>query len=288
MAKIDQAKLAKDYGYALAFMKSDGSLYKLFQQAVKQNWDSAKWAAQLQASSWWKTHSAAYRQAQAIKYTDPAEYKSRVAQAYAQVQDSAAAIGAHLSTAQISTLATHFSDLGWSDAQLKNALSAYVGTNNSGLYTGAAGDAVAQLKQTAWRNGVKYSDATYQTMAKSIASGDSSVDDYKTKMRSYAAGLAPGLSDQLKGGADLYDLASPYINAMATTFEVSPTDVDLFNPTIRGALNFKDAEGKLGTQSLGDFENGLRHDQRYLGTQHAQDSFMSTAHSVLHTFGFAS
>lgn len=279
---------AKDFGYQLAFLKSDPELYALFQKAVKEGWDpnSNTFAVALQKTKWWRTHGETYRQNLAQSKVDPGTFQDRVAQKFADLADLSQQMGGTGSGSIISRLAHDAVLFGWSDAQIRNQLAAYVKITG-GRAQGQAGDTVQALRQTAWRNGVKVSDNWLQTQARSIAAGNMTLEDAQRTLREqYAKSLAPGFAKELSSGMDLYDIASPYIQSMASTLELNPTDIDLFDPTIRNALNAKGPDGKPGgTQTLYDFEQGLRNDKRWLKTKQAQDQTMTVAHQVLSDMG---
>lgn len=285
--KSKASKLADQYGFSRAFFSSDPALEAILEKAVKGNWTTDKFIAEFRDTKWFKTHGATYRQNLAQKTSDPATYNVRLAQTLSALTDQAHKLGANMSTAQLKALADHALLSGYTDSQIQNSLSSYVKLNN-GQYYGDAGTNAASLSQMAWRNGIKMSPASLQSWVQQIASGDRTAEDFQTFARNQAASLAPGLAGELKSGQDLYDIASPYIQSMSSTLELNPTQIDLFDPTIRGALNFKSADGKLGTQSLGDFENTLRHDQRYNQTQAFQDHAASVGKSILSSFGFVS
>lgn len=283
MAKLSQSDYANDYGFQLAFLKSDPELYKLFQTAVDNAWDPQKFQAQLMQTKWYRTHGENYRQTVALQKSDPATYKARLSSLIAQIADKAGTMGATLSGAQMTHLAENSLLFGWNENQLNNSLATYV---KYGSARGQANTNIAAMQQTAWRNGVKVSNATYQSWAQAIARGAMTVDDYQKYIRGMAASLAPAYADEMKqGGMDLYDIAQPYIQTMAQTLEMNPADIDLFDPTIRKALTAKGEDGKPTTTSLYDFEQTLRNDSRWTKTQGAQDAVMAIGHKVLQDFG---
>lgn len=281
------SKAAEQYGFSKAFFDSDPALKALLSKAVKGNWSSDKFGAEFRDTKWFQTHGSTYRQNLLQKTSDPGSYKSRLAQTVASLNDQAKKVGAVLSAAQLEKLADHALMFGYTDSQISNSLGSYVKQVN-GQYGGTAGTDAQTLQQSAWRNGVKLSDSSVQSWVRKIESGDATTDDFAEYARKQAATLAPGMADQLKGGQDLYDLASPYVSSMATTLELNQGDIDLFDPTIRGALNMTNKDGKATTQTLGDFEKALKHDPRWDKTQNAQDAMMSNAHQILTSFGFAS
>lgn len=49
---------------------------------------------------------------------------------------------------------------------------------------------------------------------------------------------------------DVADLASPYMQSMGNILEVNPGELDLFNPTIRKALQATDDKGQPTSKPL--------------------------------------
>jgi hypothetical protein len=285
VAKLDDSDYARDYGFQLAFLKSDPDLYKLFKEAVDNGWDAQKFQAELMQSKWYRTHGENYRQTVALQKTDPATYKSRLASLVGQIADKAAAMGVTFSDKQLNNLATHSLMFGWNENQLNNVMAKYI------TFSGAKGQAannISAMQQAAWRNGLKFSGDTYRTWAQKIARGDNTVDDFQKYVRKQAAGLAPSYADELNSGVDLWDVAQPYMQSMAQLLELNPADISLFDPTIRGALSAKGPDGKPTSKSLWQFENEVRQDPRWLKTKNAQDAVYSVSHQVLQTFGLMS
>lgn len=283
MAKLNEKQFAEDFGFALSFLKSSPELYKLFKKAVAGTWTSQKFVAAVQNTKWYKTHGDAYRKNLALQKTNPGEWKNNYNNAVAEVQDKARALGAHLTSAQLKKLTTNYLNFGWNDSMLNDAMSSYIRYSNA---TGQAQANISGMNQIAWRNGIKVSPSTVQKWARTIAEGDATLDDFTDTMRQQAMTLAPSYAQQLKAGMDLYDVASPYMQSMASTLEMNPADIDLFDPTIRQALSARDSKGKPTSKSLWDFEQGLRNDKRWLSTKNAQDQTAAVAHQVLSDFGF--
>lgn len=294
MAKPTAKSLADQYGFSQAFFSSDPQLEALLNQAVKGNWTTDKFTAAYRDSKWFKTHGSTYRENLIQKTSDPATYASRLAQTTTALGQEATKMGAPLSTAQLQALSEHALLYGYTDNQIQNSLSAYIKMGNTG-YFGDAGTNAQTLQQSAWRNGINISPGSLQTWVHQIALGQKTTSDFADYARQQAATLAPGLAGELKSGQDLYDLASPYMQSMATTLEIPSTSIDLFDPTIRNALNFtspaaagSDKAGAPSTMGLGQFETSLKQDPRWMKTQNAQDLFTQNAHSILSSFGFVS
>lgn len=286
LPKFDEKAMAEDYGFTLAFLKAAGSeIYGLFKQAVKGNWTPDKFEAKVRATKWYKQHGEQYRQQLALETTDPATYQQNLNTAIAAIRDKASTMGTSFTDKQLRNLADHSVKFGWNDSQLNDVMSKYITYSNA---KGQAGDNITSMQSLAWKNGIKLNGDTYRSWAQKIARGDSTTDDFARYVRKQAASLAPSYADELNGGVDLYDIASPYMQSMASTLELNPADISLFDPTIRSALSGKGPDGKPTSKSLWQFENDLRNDPRWLQTKNAQDSMFSAAHRVLNDFGLLS
>lgn len=284
MADLKAAELASQYGWSLALLKSDKSLWALFQKAVKNSYTAEKFTAELRNTAFYKKNSESVRQYTVLKTTDPATFNARKAALIAQIRDASAAMGATIPSSKLATIADSALKFSWNDAQLKDTLGSYVRAVN-GVYTGAAATDTEQLKQTAWRNGVSLSAPTIQNWAALIAKGQGSVQMYQTQIRNLAKGLAPGYQQELDAGMDLFDVANPFIQSKAKILETNPADIDLFDPDVRKAMSGTTKDGKPASTSLWQFEQSLRQDRRWLGTQNAQDSLMNVGHQVLRDMG---
>jgi hypothetical protein len=293
LSALDAAEMAQNYGFALSFLNSDPELKKIFNQAVYGNgkddmgsWSTAKFVAAIRNTQWYQKHAESWRQADLLQKSDPQTYNAKIAALTAQLSDRAAALGAPMSWAQLQTMAGNALHLGWNDAQINDQMAGYVKAVN-GVYNGSVGDDVGSLRNVAWRNGVNLSDVTLQSYAQQIAKGSASRSYFERQIRQMAKTAAPGYTDQLDAGMDLYDISDPYRQSMAKILELNPTDIDLFDPTIRSALTAVGQDGKPTSKSLWQFENDLRKDPRWLSTSNARSAGMSVAHKVLQDFGFS-
>ena len=280
-------KVAEDFGYQIAFLKSNKELYSVFSKAVNGGWDAARFVAAVRNTKWYKGHSETFRQNAQLKFADPATFKEKVAQQTAALRRVAGELGISLSNAQYASMANDSFLFGWSDDQIRSALAGHFNRSMSG--EGLGGQVEHALKQTAFRNGVNVTDGLVQAWAKRIALGQATVEDAQQSIRDkYAKSIAPGFEKELAAGQDLYDLASPYMQTMAKTLEMSPGDIDLFDPTIRKALaSSSDKDGQVGSVPLWQFERELKKDQRWLKTNNARDELDKQARNLAQMFGEA-
>lgn len=286
-ASAKMQKFAEDYGYQLSFFQSNPELYGVFQKALSGNWDSVKFTAALRNTGWYKTHGEAYRTNDEQRFTDPGTWNQKVATQKASMMALAGTLGINFSTANLNKITEDSLLFGWNDAQTRDVMSKYIrATAGAG---GVAGQVRQALSQTAYRNGIKISQGYLDGQAQSVAAGKISVQDAQQNLRSiYAKSLAPAYAKQIDSGMDLWDIASPYMQSMAQTLELNPSNIDLFDPTIRKALSSATPDAKSGEPTstpMWQFENQLRQDPRWLQTKNGQDQMMSTTHNVLQSFG---
>lgn len=282
---ISNSEMAQNYGFALAFLKSDKGLWSLFNKAVDGNWAPEKFISQLKNSGWYKKNGEAARQYELLRKSDPATFAQKRAGMFAQLRDAASSMGATINASTMNRITENALKFEWNDSQIRDTLSQYVRATN-GVYRGQAGNDIETVRATAWKNGVRISKATEQQWARQIAEGNQTADFYERHLRGMAKSLAPGYAQELDAGMDLQDIVSPFIESKAKILEMNPADVDLFDQDIRAAVSGTTAEGKPGSKSLWQFEQDMRKKPAWLKTQNAQDSTQAIAKKVLTDFGF--
>jgi len=289
MAAMTPDETAESYGFVQGLFNSNPELKKLFDQAVKGQWTAQKFQASLRDTKWFKTHSQTERDFITLQFGDPATANQKLKQARDQAITAAAAMGIKISPAinnQITAAAYNIAAKGWTDGELKNYLGQYVVFKPGAHPGGQAGQDLDTLQQFSYQMGIKNSDSWYQTQLQNIERGASTLEDAQQALRKQAQTLFPTWSKQIEGGQTVQDLASPYMQSMATILEVNPGSLNLFDPTIKKALQYKDPKTGANTaQPIWSFENTLRNDARWKQTKNAQDSVMQNAHQVLSDFG---
>lgn len=293
-AKVDTGKqddALAAYGWSRAMINSDPELKSIFTAAVKNNWAPAKFVARVQNTKWFTTHSASWRTSEALRLTDPASYREQKITMVAGVGDIAGEMGANVSGALRNQIAEQAIRMGWDEHQIRNAMAQYVSVVSSGdlsgQYLGNAGDMQRALTSMAKRNAYTLNDSSLNTWVKSVASGEASMEDYQQFIRRQTAATYSAFADEIMAGADLADVASPYTNAYAQLLEVPGEDVELLkDPTIQRALNYRDPKtGKVGAQTIYEFQDNLRKDARWQYTDNAHQQALGLGSRVLQTMG---
>jgi hypothetical protein len=285
---LDKADMAARYGYALAFLKSDPDLWKLFNKAVKEGYTEGQFAAEFQASKFYQTKSSSYRQALEQQKTDPATWKENLRKQRAAVDALAGSMGANLTDAALAKVASDVIMYGWTEQELRNKLAGYITVSKDAEgFGGQAGVDESQLRKIAADYGRNPSDEAVRGWVVRIARGEATVNDYIAKSKEYAASAFPAYREQIKSGLTLRDVADPYMQAMAEILELNQSNIDLRDPMIRKALSGKNADsGKATEYSTYDFEMDLRKDPRFARTTRARTEGMNIMDQVLTDWGF--
>jgi NlpC/P60 family protein len=278
-------ELAETYGMSSAFFSSVPELKRLLGQATANQWDGTLFQAHLKNTKWWKETSEPDRQAKVMAKQDPATYKATIEAARVAAQQAAVKMGATLSPGAVSKLARNIVHFGWQDEHIQNFLGQFIEFNEKKVLGGQAGAAYQQLKQTAYNNGVSLSEQAIKTSAAYVVRGVSTMEKEMGNIRLQSAGKYPSFAEQIMAGANMSDIAAPYVQAMSKELELPSVDVDLYNPRIAQALTQADSKGAPSPMSLTDFETSLRSDPLWRKTQNAQDKVFSTGQQVLKDMG---
>jgi len=285
---MSRGETAESYGYVTALFDAVPELKKLFNKAVDKGWSTEKFQAAIRDTHWWKSHSQQERDYLTKTYGDPATAKQEYHAAYTHVQQLAAQLGIQPNDQTkkfLNAMAYNVAAKGWSDDQLRAEMGKRVYFDGDHWY-GQGGEEVQKLKDYAYSMGVTMASTWFTNGARDIVRGMGTEQDYMSQIRKQAKAQFPQWSKQIDAGQSVMDLANPYLTTMAQILELPGGSINLFDPTIKKALNYKDPNtGEGQAKPLWQFENELRNDPRWKKTQNAQDSLMQVGHQVLADFG---
>lgn len=285
---MSKGETAESYGYVEGLFEAVPELKKIFKKAVDKEWSPQKFQAAIRDTHWWKTHSQQERDYLTKTYGDPATAKQEYNAAYVHVRQLAASMGlveTDLQKKHLKAWAYNAAAKGWNDDQLRAEIGKHVffaGDN----WQGQGGEVEEKLHEFAYSMGVTMSSQWYADKTRNVIRGISTEQDYESTIRKHAKALFPQWSKQIDAGQTVMDLANPYLTSMAQILELPGGSINLFDPTIKKAMSYKDPNTGEGTaKPLWQFENDLRSDPRWKKTQNAQDSLMQVGHQVLADFG---
>ncbi|MGK5530855.1 C40 family peptidase [Streptomyces sp. URMC 129] len=282
---LEGPELAERYGMSFAFFQSQPELQRLLRQAVEGQWTASRFQASVKNTNWWKETSSSAREAQVLAASDPATYRANMEAQRIALQQAAVKMGAILTKSQLDRLARDSIHFAWSDEQIQNFLGKYIDFQENHTLGGMAGAAAKEITRQAYDLGIRISEQQVKNYAAYIVRGVASMEEVQVNLRQQAAGAYPGFAAQIEAGESVRDIASPYIQMMAQELELPDTDLDLYTPKIRSALNKLDAAGNPAPMSLTDFQASLRDDPRWGQTQAAQNSAMNVGRQVLADMG---
>jgi hypothetical protein len=285
---MSKGETAESYGYVEGLFEAVPELKKIFDKAVKGQWDPLKFQAAIRDTHWWKTHSQQERDYLTKTYGDPASAKQEYNSAYVHVRQLAASLGIVETDANMKRMkawAYNAAAKGWNDDQLRAEIGKYVSFSGDN-WQGQGGEVQQKLHEYAYSMGVTMSGSWYADKTRNVIRGLATEQDYMSEIRKQAKAQFPQWQKQIDAGQTVADLANPYLTSMSQILELPGGSINLFDPTIKKALNYKDPNTGEGTaKPLWQFENELRNDPRWKKTQNAQDSLMQVAHQVLSDFG---
>jgi hypothetical protein len=282
---INRRHIEEEYGLSYALFQSAPELKDLLKEAVKNSWTTQRFQVELRNTDWFKKHSDTWREGTALKFSDPTTYRQKVAEQLMTVQALAGKFGARLDGATANRLAERALLLGWSAGDIQNHLANYVVPQAGGHYGGDLSAIEQNLQSTAANNGVRISAGQLKGWMRNIVRGNASTEQYETMVRDIAAKTFSAYGEQIKAGMDLKDLASPYVQSMSQILELNPGSLDLFDPTIRKALSYRNEKGENIPLGISDFENSLRQDKRWQYTKQAKDAAKGLAASIGQMWG---
>lgn len=299
--RLSREEMAAQYQSAMGIIYSVPEVSRLFNKAVKQQWEPERFNAEVQNSDWYRNNNKYFRAAWAaenfgkVDGQTSADWQASLENARSAVQQSAVTVGADVDPAQLDALARRYIYEGWGEPGreplMARALSEEIeylpspsGTGTS--MRGASGNLADSLKKLAISNGISFNDGWYQSAVKSVVSGLSTAADKEREVREQAAGLWPVFADRIRSGeTTAMELASPYMNVMAQEFEMSPQEFTLNDPYIRSALTGMDDKGYPTATNLYDFQKKLRQDPRWMKTSKAQNDITGSVGKVMQMFG---
>lgn len=291
---LTREELSARFGFALKVIYSNSELARLFETAVKQQWTGEKFNAEVRNTQWYQQNNQYAREAWVSEQLGGADWAAKVDNAKLAVQAAATEVGADLSPEELDSLSRQYVYQGWDQPSrqtlLMRALAEQIEVMPQGKglgrgLRGRAGSFTDQLKAEALANGLRYSDDWYVEAARSVASGLTTEDDWRRDVREQAASMFPVFGDRIRQGMSAYDLASPYINMMAQTFEIAPDQIQLSDPYIKEALMGVDEQGNPRAMGLWDFQKRLRNDPRWMKTKQASDEIGTVATDIMRVFG---
>lgn len=154
----------------------------------------------------------------------------------------------------------------------------------SGKFGGAARQTIDELSAFADNMGLNYGPQVFAKDMQSIIAGQKTAEEIFNSYRESAAQLYSGFADRLRQNPKLTlkDLASPYINTMASLLEVDPNTISVTNPVLQGAIAKVDGTIK----PISEFVKDVKSMDAWKFTKNAKEEAVDLANSFKRAFGF--
>jgi len=150
-------------------------------------------------------------------------------------------------------------------------------------FGGKVGDTISVLNKYSADMGIYKSASEITRNSIDVLAGKTRQEDLLTRYSKDAQALYANFAPRLKEDASLTvrELANPYIEMMADTFEGVADNIKLTDDTLQKAIG--DAKGIM---SLGEFRKMLRNDSRFGKTLGAKREAAELGMSMLRSMGF--
>lgn len=285
--------MAANYGWALSVLRSHPDLSRLFDRAVKNNYNQARFTAELRNTGWYKTRSESVRQNLVLQKADPAEYKRRLMRSTGAIADQYFAMtGRNISYASAAKMGATALMYGFNEGEIRDLVGGSVKGQTlmmKGGLGGTLGEAERQIRAAAEDYGLDFSDSYIAGRINDIARQKTDTTSVVNNFRQQAKSKYTAFAAQIDQGATIKDIAEPYRQVMAKTLEISDAGITTNDRNIQRALTYRPTVGKKVQApqplNLADFERELKNDPRWNKTKNAQDSIMSAGRQVLQDMG---
>jgi len=154
-------------------------------------------------------------------------------------------------------------------------------------------DAIVQLRQFAYDNGIVISEKQMQSYGHQIGFNENSkaqtLANIEQNLRDKV--IAPkykAFADDIKAGHNVRDLAHDYIQMISQTLEIDPNKIDLAKDPLlsKALLGYAGDKGATVYPNYTDFQTMVHQDPRWQYTENAHQTMTDVAAKIQNAFGF--
>jgi hypothetical protein len=151
---------------------------------------------------------------------------------------------------------------------------------------GASGSAQDMITAFSQDYGIKLSSALAFDTVRDVIQGKIDQTGVEQMFKEQAKILFPHLSEKIDAGLSPRKIADAYIGNTTKILEKGITEVDMFNPYVKEAMNQKDAQGNYVLPTADEHARMLRSKDEWLDTRNGKETLMKAADNILKTMGF--
>jgi hypothetical protein len=267
----------------------------------------------IKATSWWKNQTDKQRQYAYAKETNPGQFaadlQTNATSVAKMFHDSGLNITAEDAIAYADKLMQQSViingkvityDAKYISKLMANAIdfthTGKINTQDKVVYTNLSGNLetlASSLYKQAWDYGFPQTMSNdgftnwFETNMKGLISGDINKENVDNQLQQRAKSFAPGLSNLIDQGQTLRQAADPWLQAIATTWDLyDASTIDLNDPTVQQVLNTTDEKGNVRPVNLYDAKKIARRSPNWDMTQNAKEEKTGIASRILKDFGF--
>jgi polyhydroxyalkanoate synthesis regulator phasin len=312
---LSMEQLMAQYGIAAAVLANNPSLTQALNKILGKDGgpmitDPALQEAIIKGTSWYRDQTDTQRTYDYYKATNPGQFAADLQSNASSIVKQWASMGLNITADQAIEYANNMMKqviikdgkvVRFDQDYLNKLMSDSIKFNKTGsidgrvTYTGLAGklETMAnQLYKQAWDYGFPQTMSNdafglwFESSMKGLVAGTTKPEDIDNLLQDRAKTFAPGLARFIDQGQTLRQAADPWLNAIAQTWEVDGTELDLNDDYVQRAINFQDEKGNFSTMNLYDTKKMARRSPKWDMTQAAKEEKTSIASRILQDFGF--
>lgn len=313
---LSMAQLQAQFGIAAAVLANNPSLVEALNKILGVGGgpmitDPALQEAIIKGTSWYRDQTDTQRTYDYYKATNPGQFAADLQSNASSIVKQWASMGLNITADQAIEYANNMMKqaiikdgkvIRFDQDYLNKLMSESIkftktGQTSDGLvrYTGLAGklETMAnELYKRAWDYGFPQTMSNdafgswFENSMKGLVAGTTNPEDIDNLLQDRAKVFAPGLARFIDQGQSLRQAADPWLNAIASTWEVDVNSIDLNDDYVQRAINFQDEKGNFSTMNLYDTKKLARRSAKWDTTQTAKEEKTNIASRILQDFGF--
>lgn len=239
------------YGFVAMLGNSVPEIKGLLDQAVREKWTPQRFSMAVNSTSWWKNTGAANREWIVKLATDPTTAAQQQLAGADDIRNRAALLGVPLMSVED---AKHL----WLRSKLEgltdDSLNAAIFRTSKGYGSplaaaqqagGRYGQLINEMFRAAedygyvegdWQKSSAVGEIVNAANTIMASGGSANAEAWKTKMINYASTKYAPFADRIRAGETVNDIARPYKQALAETWETAESDIGLNEGLLARAL----------------------------------------------------
>jgi len=244
----------------------------------------------IRGSSFYRNNAKPLRDRILLMRNDPATYKAQLDKTERELTQLFIDAGAKFTKKRIKKLAKRAFMFDLTPEQLRKNVADSIDFEST-YVRGIAGEVIQNVRSIADSYGFKLQDGSPELIqaVRDIITKQRTENDIKLSYANEAKRLFPAFSARFDTGATLYDVADPYIEMMASMWEMPKSSISFDNSFLREALQaMNPKDGAPVALSLTDWRQKLMQAPQFMATFQAQNMFVNALSNIASRWGLES